>query len=198
MKKKTQAFTLLEAMVVVALIGILTAYGLPRLAGFTTNTGLTTNNNDLVTALQFARSASIRLQDRVVVCTSSSSMQPAPVCGAVDTPWHDGWIIFHDLNDNNQYDATDEILRVHPPVTIDGITITPVDLAGTPTNIVNFVSFGPPAGEPTLPNGAAQSGIFRICSNADLTRQRGVLLNFSGRISSTRDQTVINSACIAL
>lgn len=198
MKKKTQAFTLVELLIIVALIGILTAYGLPYLKGFTTNTGLTSNNNDLVASLQLARSASIRYQERVVICTSSNSMQPVPTCGAVDTPWHDGWIVYRDIGGNFILDPEDEILAVHPGVAIDDITITPVDLSNTPTNIVNYVSFGPPAGEPTLPNGASQSGIFRICSRADLTRQRGVLLNISGRIASTREQSVINSACTAL
>lgn len=195
MKKKSQAFTLIEVLVVVILIGIVTAYGLPGLKGFMTNTGLTSNTNDLVTALQLARSSAIRLQDRVVICASENSMTATPTCGAVDTPWESGWLVFHDKNNNAMYDGTDDLIRQQPHVAINGITITPVDLAGTPTNIVNYVSFGPPAGEPALIDTANQSGIFRICSAADLTRQRGVVVHFSGRISSTREATIINSAC---
>ena len=189
MKKKTQAFTLLELMVVITLIAIVTAYGLPRLQGFTTNTGLISNTNSLVAALQYARSSAINDQARVVICTSDNAMTPGPTCGGPATPWHDGWIIFRDTDGNASFGSGDVLLRAQPKVAIQGITIVPVDLGGNPTNIVDNVSFGPPAGQPMLANGLNQSGLFRICSAADKTKVRGVTLHFSGRISATRDVT---------
>jgi len=193
MKKKTQAFTLLELMIVVALIAIVTAYGLPRLKGFTTNTGLTTNTNDLVAALQYARSTAINDQGRVVVCASSDSMKAVPKCGGPGTPWHSGWIIFRDIDNNASISAGDTVLRVQGAVALNGITITPGPLnPPNPTNIDDYVSFGPPAGEPLLTNGLNQSGLFKICSAQDSSLVRGVEVNFSGRISSTR---VVNPGC---
>jgi len=199
MKKKTQAFSLIELLVVIALIGVISAYGIPGLRNFTTNTGLTNNTNDLVASLQFARSAAIRLQDKVVVCSSDTSTTATPRCGSSLVPWHDGWIVFHDASHTGSFDPNasppDELLKVQPGVAINGVTITPVDLGSTTTNIANYVSFGPPAGEPAVANGASQSGIFRVCITGETTKQRGVLINFSGRISSTRDAAVINSPC---
>jgi len=189
MKKKTQAFTLLELMIVVALIAIVTAYGLPRLKGFTTNTGLISNTNALVAALQYARSSAINDQGRVVICTSDNAMTGAPTCGGAATLWHEGWIIFRDTDNNATFGSGDVLLRAQAKVAIAGITITPVALGGNPTNIVDYVSFGPPAGEPMLANGLNQSGLFRICSAADTTKVRGVTLHFSGRISATRNVT---------
>jgi len=196
MKKKTQAFTLLEVMIVVAIIGIITAYGLPRMKGFMTSTSLTSTTNDLVASLHLARSAAIRLQDKVVICSSANANTPAPTCGSVLTEWHEGWIVFHDLNRNTFYDGADELFQVHHAAEDNDVTITPVALGASPTNIVNYISFGPPAGEPYVANGAGQSGIFRICTPDDPDVQRGVLVNFSGRISSTVDSTVINSSCL--
>jgi len=192
MKKKTQAFTLIELMIVVALIGVVTAYGLPHLRSFPTNTGLTTNTNDLVAALQYARSTAINDQGRVVVCASSDSMSATPSCGGPGTPWHSGWIIFRDIDNNASISAGDTVLKVQPAVALKGITITPSPLNLTPTNIDDYVSFGPPAGEPVLTNGLNQSGLFKICYERDLSRVRGVELNFSGRISSTRE---VNPGC---
>jgi len=194
MKKKTQAFSFIEVLIVVAIIGLVTAYGLPAMKAFQVNTGLTTNTNDLVTSLQMARSASIRLQGRVVVCASTTSMTDDPNC-STSANWHDGWIVFHDKNDNAIIDAgplgADVVLRVQSGVVMPGLTIVPEALGGTPTNIGHYISFGPPAGEPALIGGENQSGIFKLCSDQDLSRVRGVVVHFSGRISSTRD----NIAC---
>jgi len=192
MKKKTQAFTLLELMITVALIGTLAAYGLPYLRGYTTSTGLTTNTNDLVAALQYARSTAINDQDRVVICASGDSMTASPSCGGPGTPWHSGWVIFRDIDNNASISAGDTLLRVQGGVRLNNITITPSPLNLAPTNIDDYVSFGPPAGEPLLTNGLNQSGLFLICSDGDSSNMRGVELHFSGRISSTR---VVNPGC---
>jgi len=185
MKKKTQAFTLLEVMIVVAIIGIMSAYGLPKLRGIITAISLTNTTNDLVASLHFTRSAAIRLQDKVVICSSDNANTSAPTCGSALTQWHEGWIVFHDKNSNTFFDGDDELFKVHHGAEDNDVTITPVNLGATPTNIVNFVSFGPPAGEPAIANGASQSGVFKICVPDDLTVKRGVIVNFSGRISST-------------
>jgi len=192
MKKKTQAFTLLELMIVVAMIAVLTAYGIPGLKGFSTKTGLTTNANDLVAALQYARSTAINDQSRVVICASSDSMTAVPSCGGSGTPWHSGWVVFRDIDNNASISAGDTVLKVQGAVAINGITITPGPLNSNPTNIDDYVSFGPPAGEPVLTNGLNQSGLFKICSAHDSSLVRGVEVNFSGRISSTR---VVNPGC---
>lgn len=193
MKKKTQAFTLIELMIVVALIGVVIAYGLPKLRSFPVSTGLTTNTNDLVAALQYARSTAINDQGRVVVCASSDSMTATPSCGGPGTPWHSGWIIFRDTDNNASISAGDTVLRVQGAVAVSSITITPGPLNLNPTNIDDYVSFGPPAGEPLLTNGLNQSGLFKICHASDLSKVRGVEVNFSGRISSTR---VVNPGCL--
>ena len=196
MKKKTQAFTLLEVMIVVAIIGIMSAYGLPKLRGIVTAISLSNTTNDLVASLHFTRSAAIRLQDKVVICSSDNANTTAPTCGTALTPWEAGWIIFHDKNTNTFFDGDDELFKVHHGAEDNDVTITPVALGTTPTNIVNFVSFGPPAGEPAIANGASQSGIFRVCVIDDTTVQRGVMVNYSGRISSTASPSIINSACL--
>lgn len=199
MKKKIQAFTLLEALVIMAIVSVLLAVGVPGLRSLTTNTGLTSYNNELVTVLQFARSASIRLQDRVVVCTSDNATTPTPSCGDITVPWSSGWLVFHDINNDSKYVEADgdELFRVRDELSIEGVTI---DIVGTGANIENYVSYAAPAGEPMKTDGTNQSGIFRICLTDDSAAAgsrhiRGVILNVSGRVASTRDTTVIGSTC---
>lgn len=195
MKKSIQAFTLLELLVVLAIAGILSAYGVPFLGTLMTNNGLTNTNNDLVASLQYARSTAIRLQDRVVVCTSNDTTAAVPTCGGSTVPWADGWLIFHDRDNNAEFAGTDVLLRTYPKVSLNGFSITPGPLAGSPTNIVNYVSFNSPAGEPMLTDLSNQSGIFKICVANDTTHIRGVIVNVSGRVSSTRDVNIIGSSC---
>ncbi|EIC29156.1 general secretion pathway protein H [Methylomicrobium album BG8] len=52
----TQGFTLLELLVVVAIMGITLAIGVPSLQSFIVDNRLTTSANDMLTALQAARS----------------------------------------------------------------------------------------------------------------------------------------------
>jgi len=185
MKKYSQAYSLLELMIVVAIIGILAAASAPMMTSLVTGSGLTTTNNDLVAALQYARSTSIRLQDRVVVCTSSNADSATPTCGGAAVPWHDGWIIFHDVDNSADFDggSGDMLLGVHGAASISGLTIELVQQS----NIVNYVSFAAPAGEPLDQAATSQSGIFKICKESDPDKVRGVRLNASGRVASTRD-----------
>jgi len=185
MKKYSQAYSLLELMVVTAIIGVLAAASVPFISSLSASAGLTTTNNDLVAALQYARSTSIRLQDRVVVCTSSNADSPTPTCGGATVPWHDGWIIFHDIDNSTDYDASsgDVLLGVHEETAIQGISIELIQQS----SLVNYVSFTAPAGEPQDQAASNQSGIFKICMENEPDEVRGVRLNVSGRISSTRD-----------
>lgn len=196
MKKTIQAFTLIELMVTLAIAGILTAYGVPFLGTLMTNNSLTNTNNDLVASLQYARSSSIRLQGRVIVCTSNNTTSATPSCGGPTVPWTAGWLIFQNNDTTNvTFDSGDVLLRTYPKVTLDSLAITTVDLGGTPTNIVDYIMFNSPAGEPMLADLSNQSGIFRICVENDTTHIRGVMVNVSGRIASTRNTSVIGSSC---
>lgn len=195
MKKTIQAFTLIELMIALAIAGIVAAYGVPFLGTLMTNNALTNTNNDLVASLQYARSSSIRLQGRVIVCTSKNTTEAVPTCGGSTVPWTDGWLIFQNNDASVGFDSGDTLLRTYPKVAVDSLSITTVDLGGTPTNIADYVMFDAPAGEPIVADLTNQSGIFKICIANDTTHIRGVMVNISGRIASTRDTSIIGSSC---
>lgn len=91
MDPRTSGFTLVELMVALAILAILVGLATPSFRDFTRSTQVTAANNDLVTALNLARSESLRRSTGVTVCSSADGA----TCGAA-TDWKSGWIVFED------------------------------------------------------------------------------------------------------
>lgn len=68
-----QGFTLLEFLVVVAIMGITLAIGLPSFQSFINNNRLTSSANDMVTALNYARSEAIKQTQTIGVSINMSA-----------------------------------------------------------------------------------------------------------------------------
>lgn len=64
-------FTLVELMVTVAVLAILAAIAYPSFTSIINSNRLTSSANELVAAIQIARSESVRLNQRVAVCASN-------------------------------------------------------------------------------------------------------------------------------
>lgn len=110
--KKIKGFTVIELMIVVGVIGILLAVGLPGLQDTMSRISTNTQAKTLVSSLNFARSESIKRGTLVSICSSSSGTD----CAA--NSWADGWIVFVDNNGDatgaaGSVDVGDEVLRVY-------------------------------------------------------------------------------------
>ncbi|MFC7433180.1 GspH/FimT family pseudopilin [Hydrogenophaga bisanensis] len=81
-----KGFTLIEMMVVVSLLGILVAVGVPSFRAMILQNRVTAVTNELVAALQFARSESIRTGANVMVCSTNDQA----TCSGV---WTNGWVV---------------------------------------------------------------------------------------------------------
>ena len=114
-----RGFSLHEMLVVLAIVSILGSAS-AALGGVIRNERLSTGANDLMAALNLARSnAVMRLAD-VVVCPSRSGRQ-CDAAGADFTWWHDGYLVFVDLDGDRQPDTNEPILLNGPART--GITL---------------------------------------------------------------------------
>jgi type IV fimbrial biogenesis protein FimT len=100
--------TLLELMMAVTVLGILLALAVPGFTTFTLQSRVTASTNDLVTALNLARSEALRRATPAVACASTDQT----ACSGT-TDWTTGWIVFTDPNGNGAAD-TDELLQVWP------------------------------------------------------------------------------------
>ena len=125
-------FTLLEVLIVVAIVGIISSIALPNYRAFIVRSRAITNAGLLHSAIRNAQSNA--LTGPVTICKSENPDAPAPTCsnivsdGAANTGWGSGWIAFQDKNANGQYNVGDTLIRVQPPLLLDVATgsIVPV------------------------------------------------------------------------
>jgi type IV fimbrial biogenesis protein FimT len=87
--KHNTGFTLLELMTALAVLAILVALAAPSFRTFTSNNHVTAVNNDLITALNLARSEATRRSVPVSICASADGA----TCGTAGN-WSTGWIVF--------------------------------------------------------------------------------------------------------
>lgn len=80
-------FTLIELMVVVALVAILAMLATPSWTEMRIRNALRSSVNDFTSSLQFARSEAVRLNNPVTICPSSDGVN------CTDTGYNLGWIV---------------------------------------------------------------------------------------------------------
>ena len=188
--KKYSGFSLIELMIALAVLSIIISVGLPRMSVFFKGSRMVTNANDLIAGLHIARSEAIKRNNRVSICKSSNASDASPSCAIGPEGWDQGWFVFVEGNDAGnifgQYTSADgAVLRINTGAEGANVTII-ADSSG----IANYVTFSS-RGAPKLNNGASQSGVFRICDARGLSNARGVILNASGRVRTTKDSAKI-------
>lgn len=165
MKKET-GFTLLELMVVVAIVGILMAFGMPALQDFIKNDRLSSQINALVGHLAYARSEAVLRSQQVGLCASSD------MTSCSGTNWAGGWILYVDADSSSDYNAaTDTILRVQQA------------LSGNNTTLTSTVGIGPQflydnRGYAVVGN----TGSFSLCDDRLESKMKSITISNTGRV----------------
>jgi type IV fimbrial biogenesis protein FimT len=191
--KKYTGFTLVELMIVLAIVSILLMVGAPSLKTFMQGNRLVASTNELLSALHLARSEAIKLNSRVSICESSDGS----TCSNTGS-WQNGWIVFVDADgalDNTGAPCaainTDCLLRIHASFNDNQLLVAGIDTNLAAINSFTFTS----RGLPKAVNGASQSGTFSICTldNAGNTiDSRAVVLSLSGRVRVSDNAAVIS------
>jgi type IV fimbrial biogenesis protein FimT len=116
--KKTNGFTLIELMIVLSIVGILIAAGMPGMRTYISNSASNSMGNALYIDIMYARNHAV---SNIVIVkmlplgtipalknrTGASTYTP----GSTGVNWGLGWITFVDANNNNALDAKEFILR---------------------------------------------------------------------------------------
>ena len=169
--ENNKGFTLIELMVTIAIAGILVGIAIPNFTSIITSNRLTAGANELVTALNLARSEAVKRGIQVTVRRKSST----------SSQWELGWDVFVDVNGDETFsdngNATlcetgeDCLLRTYDALPT-GYTLR----TSTGTTYQNYAAY--------LPSGlsnVAVSDTFRLCNGAGNTTPRSITINSMGR-----------------
>ena len=197
MKHKQGGFTLIELMFTVIVLAVLLAIGVPSFRDFLRNSRMAAQANDLLSAVNLARSEAVKRRAPVTLCAGTV----ADDCDD-DTDFADGWFVFVDLNDNGDVDAGEDVLRTHDAMpggieaavveTADGEDDESPDFAGSESR---YVSFGPngfrrePGGGLPVALGIVlcdQRGNVESGGGPDMSAARALEFTTSGRVAITR------------
>jgi prepilin-type N-terminal cleavage/methylation domain-containing protein len=129
-------FTLIELVVVMTIIGILIAVGVPSYKYVITSNRIAGEANGLLGDMQYARTEAIKEGQSVVACASTSSTSTSPSCSG--TSWDKGWFVFSDANNNGKWDSGETILRVQSPFSSNDTFTGSVSGTGGTGGVVSF------------------------------------------------------------
>jgi type IV fimbrial biogenesis protein FimT len=106
-RRASRGITLMEMVTVMGIVAILMSMAIPSYRFVTNSNRIAAEINGLLGDMQYARSEAIKEGQTVTVCESSNGTS----CGSATT-WHQGWVVYADLNNDGTLDAGDPILRV--------------------------------------------------------------------------------------
>jgi type IV fimbrial biogenesis protein FimT len=106
--KRSGGFTIIEMLVTMAVLAIIAAFAAPSYNNLMRSIRIDGDLSSIRSTLTYARSEAVNAQDFVGVCSSNN----ATACTGEDD-WSVGWIVFVDVNDDQNYIAADDaLLRV--------------------------------------------------------------------------------------
>lgn len=161
--------TLVELGLVLAVSGLLLAIAIPALASMLEAGRLSGFTNELVSSLHLTRSEAIKRNSRAVMCKSADGMN----CASGGS-WDQGWLVFHDANNNALLDAGEAVVMTRQALPA-GFRVT-----GN-RHVASYISYVPTGGT-RLRSGALQVGTLTLCNESGSPGPaRQVILSSTGR-----------------
>ncbi len=160
---RVNGLTLTELVVTLSIISIGMALAAPSFSNIINDNRITTQYNELLAALALTRSEAIKRQIRVTTCQSSTGNS----CTKDSSNWHEGWIVFTDLDVDNQIDNDETILFIHQ-ASPEGINIS----FGARTRVA-YQATGFAVG--------GSNGTFLFCDHRGDSSKKGLVISMSGR-----------------
>ena len=122
-----RAFTLLEVLVVIAIVGVLAAIAAPSFTPTIQRYRIKQAVEDMTATLYLARSEALKRGGNITVLKNNVNTSECPQATTA-AEWGCGWRVFVDTNDNGTQQAGEETLLVTQPTT--GVNFVNTDNAG--------------------------------------------------------------------
>ena len=177
---RSAGFTLIELMVTLSVSVILLGIAYPSFTDTIRNNRIITRNNDLIAALNIARSEAAKRGVVTTVCSTNSAQTACDDSG----DWNRGWMVFTDAVgvvgncDSCESEAGDIVLLKWPAVD-NGVRVKISDAADTPARFVSFKADGSVSGEVATP--ATMTVAYAQCSGS---HGRKITLQKAGGVRS--------------
>ena len=178
MKRSQYGMTMVELLTVVGIVALLLGIGLPSFRYVTNSNRVSSEVNALLSDMQFARSEAVKEGQMVTVCPSTNQTQ----CDVNSTTWQTGWIVFSDINGNQQVanPAANYILRRQSAFTSSQDTFVS-------DNALSFASFNREGFATSFPVTAAGYVTITLHSTPNSSQwTRCLQIFFTGMMSTQR------------
>lgn len=106
-----RGITLIEVLITLALIVILSSWGIPEFIALYQKNTLASEVNTLLTHLMQTRSEAMKRNVPVVICRSENGSSCLR-SGSSSTDWSVGWLIYANADDDKLRDPVEPIIRV--------------------------------------------------------------------------------------
>ena len=153
--------TLWELLCVLAIAGIITAWGVPAFRNFLLDAHRTANINGFVVAVQLSRSEAAKRGMPVVLCKTLDRR----VCAGSERRFDSGWMVFVNTDEARPPNRgpDEELLYFHAPKTAASITAN--------RRLFEFRPFG----------WRSTNGTVTFCDARGNTQARAVIVSYTGR-----------------
>lgn len=178
MSRRQSGWTLIEALVVLAVAAVVLAWAVPSMQRTTAHARLVNASNDLVHGLYLAQQTAVSLGRHTVFCAGTAT-------AGCTGDWSEGrWIAFVDSDRDGQLGSGEQVIGVG--------TINPRILVSGNGPFSSALVFAP-IGISQLISGAFGAGTLRVCSDAGGTANTiDLVLASTGRIRTQQSDSTGN------
>jgi type IV fimbrial biogenesis protein FimT len=178
----SKGFTLLELIIIVAIIGIATAFAVPGLTEMIANNRVSSNASDFAAALQLSKAEAVARLNPVVVCKKNAASTDCVDGG----DWSQGWIVFSDDDGDDVVDVGEDVLLAHEALN------SRITFIGNNDEVDSSITF-----RPSGTSDVTDTGILIICNDGRFDfSSRGILVTITGRGSVMKASDTGLTTCL--